>query len=544
MNRYKKEKNNLFKVAMYLRLSQEDKIKRNVESNSIENQRRILKQYIDDSENLALINEYVDDGYSGTSFNRPGFQKMLDDIHNKKIDTIIVKDLSRFGRNYIEVGKFLEETFPMMKIRFISIIDKIDSFENPESSSSMLVNFKNLINDEYARDISRKVKSVYKTKQLKGEYIASAVPFGYKRDPNDKYHLVIDKEVSDIVKLIFELALNNKSALEIAEYLNDRKIITPNQYRQQKGIIKKENIDLAKWSPKSVTNILTNEVYTGTTVQNKKIKMSYKIKKDVVLDKEKWIKVPNTHEALVSKEDFDWIQEKYYTKIIHVRNNHKYSLFAGFLICNECHRGFNFCTKKRKDNSSYNFYQCGSYKLNKTLCTSHTISEEKLKNIIIEAINHHIKLIKNIKLDLKEISKHKKESIKTDLLNNKKIELEQEIEKIMEIKQEIYTDWKNNNISFDDYKNYTSVYADKVKEIRSSLELINKDLEEINKIPDDNQKIFNIFLKENKVSEIDRDVLFKFIDKIIISEDKKIEIIFKFQDIFNNLTKYISENKN
>ena len=249
ISRYRNENDTLFKVGIYLRLSQEDKIKKDTESNSIENQRRIIKKYIDSNEDLVFISEYVDDGYSGTSFNRPGFQEMLKDLKKSKIDTIIVKDLSRFGRNYVEVGRYLEDTFPTMRVRFISIIDKIDSFKNPESSSSMLVNFKNLINDEYARDISRKIKSVYRIKQKKGEYIAAHVPFGYRKDPDNKYHLLIDMEGAKIVKLIFELALNNKTAVQIADYLNERKFPTPSQYKKQKGqsyktnIVTDENID-------------------------------------------------------------------------------------------------------------------------------------------------------------------------------------------------------------------------------------------------------------------------------------------------------------
>ena len=282
MKRYNTEEGNLFKVGIYLRLSQEDKIKKDTESNSIENQRRIIKKYIDSNEDLVFISEYVDDGYSGTSFNRPGFQEMLKDLKNSKIDTIIVKDLSRFGRKYVEVGRFLEDTFPTMRVRFISIIDKIDSFKNPESSSSMLVNFKNLINDEYARDISRKIKSVYRIKQKKGEYIAAHVPFGYRKDPDNKYHLLIDMEGAKIVKLLFELALNNKTAIQIADYLNERKFPTPSQYKKQKGqfyktnIVTDENIDEIKWNPRIISNILRNEIYTGNLIQNKKNKISYK----------------------------------------------------------------------------------------------------------------------------------------------------------------------------------------------------------------------------------------------------------------------------
>ena len=547
--RYKSDEKELFKVGMYLRLSQEDKFKKNVESNSIDNQRKIIKDYIDKSDDLVYIEEYADDGFTGTNFDRPSFQRMLEDIKNKKINTIIVKDLSRFGRNYIEVGKFLEDTFPTMRIRFISIIDGIDSYENPDSSSSMLVNFKNLINDEYSRDISRKVKIVYQTKQKKGEYIAASVPYGYIRDPDDNHHLIIDKEASDVVKLIFNLALSNYTAFNIAEYLNERGIMTTVKYKKEKGmkyktgIVNEANIDNFKWTADLINSILQNEVYTGTTIQNKKNKVSYKIKKNLPVEKTKWIKVENTHEAIISKEDFDFIQEKYFSKIIHVRNNYEYALFAGFLICSDCSRGFAFCHKTRKDGSIYNFYQCGYYKLNKNNCTSHTISEEKLKNIVIKSINKHIKLVQRTKEKINIIKNNKNDSIKIEVLKNRKEEIDNEIDKNMKIKQSLYTDWKEDIITFDDYKNYSSSYNTKIEELKEMLNTINNEITEYETIPDNNDELNNIFNESNLINELDRNILFRMIEQIIIYEDKKVEISFKYQDIYNDIRKYINSNK-
>jgi hypothetical protein len=412
----------------------------------------------------------------------------------------------------------------------------------------MLVNFKNLINDEYARDISRKVKSVYKTKQRKGEYIASAVPFGYVRDENDKHHLVIDKEAADTVKLIFEFALNDKSAYHISSYLNERGILTPLQYRKKNGrpyknnTINDENIDNLKWNTNSVSNILTNEVYTGSTIQNKKIKMSYKIKKNVAVEKEKWIKVEDTHEAIVSKEDYDWIQEKYYTKIIQVKNNYEYALFSGFLICADCHRGFCFCNRKRKSGNIYNFYQCGNYRMNKSFCTPHTISEDKIKEITIASINKHIKLVQNLKDKLQIISSNKKESVKIDVLNSRKNEIEQEIDLKMKLKQSLYTDWKEDIITYEDYKNYSDNYNEKIIELRKSLDIIKDEIEEYENIPDSNIEMMNLFSISNMVKDINRDILFKMIDKIIIYDKNKIEICFRYADIYNSIRKYINNN--
>ena len=553
ISRYRREEDNLFKVGMYLRLSQEDKIKKDKESNSIENQRSIIKNYIDKNDDLVFINEYVDDGFTGTSFNRPGFQKMLEDLKNSKIDTIIVKDLSRFGRNYIEVGKFLEETFPTMKVRFISIIDNIDSFKNPESSSSMLVNFRNLINDEYARDISRKIKSVYRVKQIKGEYIAARVSIGYMKDSNEKYKLIVDNGGAKIVKLIFELALDNKNPIMISDYLNERKIPTPSQYKKQMGkayktnIVTEENIDDMKWTPSMVSNILRNRIYTGDTVQNKKSKISYKLKKRVDVAEEDLIIVENTHEALVSKEDFNWIQERYFSKIIQVRRkNHDYALFSGFLICNDCHRGLYYLESRRprKDGSRLKYYICGTNKVNSKKCTPHSIRENDLIEIVKKSINNQIKLVTKLNNELELISKNKKSSIKGDVLLERKNQLLEEVNKKMTLKQSLYSDWKENTITYDEFKDYSNSYNNEIYDIRQTIKLIDEELEELNNIPNYQIELINLFNDKEQFNEIDRNILFKFIDYIYISEDKKVEIVFKYQDVFFNLLEYIKINQN
>lgn len=553
ISRYRREEDNLFKVGMYLRLSQEDKIKKEKESNSIENQRSIIKNYIDKNDDLVFINEYVDDGFTGTSFNRPGFQKMLDDLKNNKIDTIIVKDLSRFGRNYIEVGKFLEETFPTMKVRFISIIDNIDSFKNPESSSSMLVNFRNLINDEYARDISRKIKSVYRVKQKKGEYIAARVSIGYMKDSNEKYKLIVDNGGAKIVKLIFELALDNKNPIMISDYLNERKIPTPSQYKKQMGkayktnIVTEENVNDIKWTPSMVSNILRNRIYTGDTIQNKKSKISYKLKKRVDVAEEDLIIVENTHEALISKEDFNWIQERYFSKIIQVRRkNHDYALFSGFLICNDCHRGLYYLESRRprKDGSRLKYYICGTNKVNSKKCTPHSIREDDLIQIVKKSINNQIKLVTKLNNELELISKNKKSSIKGDVLLERKNQLLEEVNKKVMLKQSLYSDWKENTITFDEFKDYSNSYNNEIYDIKQTIKLIDEELEELNNIPNCQIELINLFNDKEQFNEIDRNTLFKFIDYIYISEDKKVEIVFKYQDVFLNLLEYIKINQN
>lgn len=227
-----------FKTAGYIRLSKEDKIKD--ESNSVTNQKLIITSFVEKNEDLELIDFYIDDGYSGTTFDRPEYKRMFKDIVEGKVNTIIVKDLSRFGRNHIESDNYLENILPGYNVRFISIIDDIDSLKNPKSVSSIAVPLKNLMNDQYARDISEKVRSTLKIKQLNGEFIGVTAPYGYLKNPKDKHKFIIDKEASYIVKKIFNMILLGKSRKEIAEHLNSKNVLTPSLYKliKEKTIMK------------------------------------------------------------------------------------------------------------------------------------------------------------------------------------------------------------------------------------------------------------------------------------------------------------------
>ena len=229
----KEEKDNVksyqYKAAIYIRLSVEDGDKE--ESNSITNQRMLLNQFLKDNSDIEVYDYYTDDGFSGTTFNRPGFEKLLEDLYEKKFNTVIVKDLSRLGRNYIEVGNYIEKVFPLYNIRFIAVNDQIDSIKNPESVNSIIVPFKNLINDEYCRDISNKIKAVLNVKMKKGEYVGAYAPYGYIKDPDDVHHLIIDEDAAKVVRMIYELTLNGYGRTAIAKKLNELGILNPTGHR-------------------------------------------------------------------------------------------------------------------------------------------------------------------------------------------------------------------------------------------------------------------------------------------------------------------------
>ena len=365
-------------VAAYLRLSKEDN--ENIESNSIVNQRELIEQYISNKDDLQIVDYYIDDGYSGTNFNRPGFRRLLQDMKNKKINCIIVKDLSRFARSHIEADMYFENIFPYLNIRFISVIENIDSFENPDSMDNLIVPFKNLLNDAYAKDISKKVKSALLTKRLNGEFIGTSATYGYLKNPKDKHKLIIDEEASKNVIKIFNDIIEGKTASEIANELNSNNVLTPASYK-----IKNNNIEVdKKWNVKMINVILQNRVYTGDLIQGKKKVESYRTHKLITTNKDEWIIVENNHEPIISKEEFDEVQE-ILNKNKSARSNKEKDLFYNFLKCADC--GSSFTVRKVKN---YEYYYCTSYVRNGA-CTSHSIRKDKLVEIVLEELNKKIK---------------------------------------------------------------------------------------------------------------------------------------------------------
>ncbi len=536
-----------YKAALYIRLSAED-MKRG-ESNSVTNQRTILNDYIAKHDDLVIYSEYVDDGYSGTTFDRPGFKRMMEDIENKKVDTIIVKDLSRFGRNYIEVGSYLEYKFPELDIRFISILDDIDSVEKPDSINSMIVPFKNLMNEEYARDISNKIKSAIYARRNKGDYICSSVPYGYIRDSENKYKLVIDSDAAKVVKYIFDLALNHTTSTFIAKKLNDLGIYTPSQYKvkvlgkkYRNLFVNELNIDEKKWTSGTIAGILQNRVYCGDVIQGKFATMSFKNHHIKRINEDKWIIHENVHESIISRDVFDRVNLLYFSKIVKANSKGSFALFAGFVRCSDCYRGLNRVgyrySGKKKATSHYS-YVCGTYlQISKTKCTPHKIRENELKEIVLKAIRNHVRLV--IKLDtiVKNKTIEKKQHYDKDIIENNISILTDELNQNLIFKRNLYMDWKNKIISEDDYKEFSSNYERKIKEINEKIDNCKSELSNIN-----NTYKFDwisTVKKYKNIKDINRDVLFDLINEIIIYEDKRVDIKFLYDDIYNETLSYFS----
>ena len=358
-------------IGLYIRLSKEDNIES--ESKSITSQKSYLREYIKIFDYNKVF-EYIDDGYSGTNFNRPGFKKMLDDIENKKIDVVITKDSSRLGRNISWVTYYIEEYFPRKKIRYISIDDNYDSNKFETNNNDLLI-FKNLFNEYYCKDISKKIKSSLKTRKIEGKYTGWKAPYGYQKSKEDYHKLVIDKKVKDNVLLIFKLALKNNSPSHIAKILNDKNIFSPAKY------INKSN---SKWTSKTIKDILQNPIYIGDMAQGKRKKLNYKLKQSIQVPKEDWIIKENTHEPIIEKKDFEKIQ-KLLLKYKNIKKNkYEENEFINIIYCKEC--GSKIGINKNT------YCVCNNYKKNykDRKCSPHTLNYKKVKEYIKKEIEEDI----------------------------------------------------------------------------------------------------------------------------------------------------------
>lgn len=504
-------------AVMYLRLSKEDGEK--VESNSISNQREIINSYVRRNQ-ITMVKEYVDDGYSGANFDRPNFKEMIKDAYDKKFDTIIVKDLSRFGRDYIEAGKYIQRIFPENGIRFISVNDNYDSKSADMNDKHLILPIKNFINDSYCRDISNKVKSSQKIKREKGDYISAFAPYGYKKSEENKNKLVVDEQAAPNIKNIFDMKLKGYSSKAIADELNRLGVLTPRKYKESQGFKCNgfQNIKGGNWSAKAVNRIIENEVYIGNTLQGKSITLNYKNKKQIGKEKEKWIRVENTHEAIVSKEVFAIANTMLKRDLNNSRGKDKIDIFTGMLFCKECGSSLIRRTVKYREREEV-FYICSKYNKEKS-CSRHSIKEETLIKAMSKIIKSYIEFNEKLysKVQLIDINRNLKDN-QIPILKREKAMTE-------ELLSSLYLDLKEDVINKEEYQLFRKNYMEKLTKIDESIQYRLKRQEDTKYKIDENKSWIIDINKYKNLSEIDRLSVVMLIDKIFIAEDKTIDVRF------------------
>ena len=541
----------IYKAAIYVRLSKEDgdvSDASKAESNSISNQKELIKDFLKDKQDIVIVSERVDDGYSGVNFERPAFQLMLEDIKQGKVDCVVVKDLSRFGRNYIESGRYIEKIFPMLGVRFIAINDNYDSLTGKSQTDEIVIPFKNLINDAYCRDISIKIRSHLDVKRRKGEFIGSFTIYGYAKDEHDHNKIVIDEYAAGVVRDIYQWKISGMSQQRIADKLNDMGVLSPAEYKKSCGIKYSANLQTKKqaiWSAVAITRILTNESYTGTLIQGKVTTPNYKVKKTVIKDEEDWVVIPNAFEAIITKEQFDMVQEilKKDTRVAPDRKS--IYLFSGIAVCGDCGRQMS-----RKvstvSGKKYVYYMCSANK-KEGVCSSHRIREDELEKAVVTYLNSYIDELENIQHFLEFIDKLPYQEVNVKRLNMRIVQLEEDAQKYEKLKVSVYEDLKDELISKEEY---ISMKQEFEKRRRASLDSIAQIKIEIETLASRNGKHhewIESFLANKGIEKLERNVVVELIDYIKIYEDKRIEIVFRYADNYKeilNQIRYIQDNKN
>ena len=523
--------NMIFKVAMYIRLSREDGDKE--ESSSVTNQRNIITRFINENDNFIIVDEYVDDGYTGTNFNRPAFQRMIKDIEKGKINTVITKDLSRLGRDYIDTGRYVQRYFPENRVRYIALLDGIDTLE--DAGMNDIAPFKSVINDMYVKDISKKITSALKERKTAGNFLAVTAPYGYKKNPENRYQLVINEEEAKVVRYIFRLYLQGNGLTKIAKILTEKEIPVPGISRNI-GTTRKTKLYNC-WKQTTISRILKNPVYIGNLEQFKRKKVNYKSKKRVSVPKEDRVICYNTHEPIIKKEDFDEVQ-KIITenKAFSKSTKHDY-LFKGFLYCADCGAKL-YLTYSDYAYKKYGEYRyttvCYTYSKYYNQCSRHSNSIPILENILIENIKKVCNAYLNRDLEKELIEMVEKENKRTVLeqeYNKKRDNIETKIEDLNLCIRNLYMDKVKNVITEKDYielsKNFTQE-RDKLINEKEELLKLSTNLKNDNNNKEEIEKVAKEFVSLKKPT---KELLSRLIDKVTISEDNIITIYFKFKEL-------------
>ena len=523
-----------YKVGIYIRLSKEDEEKEKYsESESIQNQRVLLMQYIKENK-LNFVSEYVDDGVSGTSFDRPGFNKMIEDIENEKINMVITKDLSRLGRDYVQTGLYTETYFPEHNVRYIAILDNIDT--GLDSANNDIAPFKSILNEMYAKDTSKKINSVLQSKRQQGEYLGTA-PYGYKKDPDNKYHLIIDEEAAEVVRTIFRKFLEGMGTMQIADYLSEKKIPIPSDYnKRNRG---NKTITYGLWAQSTVRFILSNEIYTGTVVQGKRKKVSFKSKKFVDVPEENWIRKENMHEAIISKDEFKRVlrllEETKGSRV--VQNDY---LFKGLLKCFDC-KGYIGIRSPDKNGNIYG--RCQRYgRYGKfDICSPHNFNYQVFEENMLQVLKEVCRQYSD-KKRLEEIAKNSKSKQDKEMdLKNKLKTYNLEIEKQNRKLELLYEDRLSEIITVESYIENANKIKSEIIDLQNRIKEINNELNGEESKNNKNERLDKLVDEFLNMESPTKEIIREFIERIEIHSDKQVDIYFNFkplQDLNEDLNSF------
>jgi len=539
----------LFHAAIYARLSAEDK-----DALSLENQILMARNYIKDCSELAFAGEFSDNGLTGTNFQRPGFESLMDEVRSGRVNCIVVKDLSRFGRDYVEAGNLLEVIFPKLGVRFISIGDNYDSFDPRCNGDGMSVALKNMINAFYAKDISKKIRSAYASKQRKGEYSGNYAPFGYLKSQTEKGKLVIDEEAAAVVRNIFRWRLDGLNPSQIVKKLNDSDIPSPLNYFYLKGIYFGRNNDRhIYWLSNTVRHILENMVYVGHMALGKQRVHPNVMHNEIRQPKENWIITYNTHEAIISQSDFDAVQElvkqskqkhwKYAENSNHAMSETE-NIFSGITFCADCGRAYTRQITCSKDRTKHYFrYICSYCKIHRPdKAQIKYMGEQDLMDVILSSITKQISLCADARHIIEKIRRSSPVVQKKCGMADETQKLHQELERLPVRRLNLHNDYCDGILTAEDYKQFSNRYEADEQKLRKRLSELSKEQARLEpRFVDENAYIM-AFERFQNAQTLTKEMLLALVERIEVSSDSEVKIRFRFMDDFACLGELITEN--
>ena len=533
-----------WRMAAYIRLSKEDlqKIKKGLDcSNSVANQQGMLHDFYESHmEELESYTEYVDGGHTGTDTDREHFQDMMADIMSRKINCVVVKDLSRLARNYSDAGSLIDNLFVQLGVRFISLAENVDSYLDPDSVSDIKVPITNVMNDNYCFQTSKKIRQVFDYKRRNGQYIGSFAPFGYVKDPDDKHQLLVDPDAAEVVKLVYSLFLQGSSKRAVSLYLNEHGIPSPAAYRRIKGLpVSSAGGDDPMWSARMIHEVLTNEIYTGDMVQGRHRVKSYKVHQIETVPEEEWVRVPNTHEAIIVRETFDKVQGLMKRDTRTSPQGRQVHLFSGFLRCADCGKAVT-----RSVSGRHVYYACSTYKnRSRTACTMHSIKHNRLEAAVLFAIQQQVHLAVSYAETVTRINTAPVKKCQSKRLDDLIAAKERELAKVTRYKQGLYQDWKDGEITREDYHNMKADYERQTITLTAVLKNLTAERAELANGVDNEHPALVAFMRYQNIDELTRDILVELVDYIKVYENGNISVRFKFADELRKIVEYIELNK-
>ena len=513
----------------YVRLSHEDGDKE--ESNSVTGQKDLIRDYLSCHPELRECGMKVDDGFTGSNFQRPAFQSMIDDIKAGKCNCVVVKDLSRFGRDHLEAGEYIERIFPFLGVRFIAINDHYDSLHRNPESDELIIPFKNLINEAYCRDASIKIRSQLEIKRKRGDFIGSFAVYGYQKDPEDHHRLVVDDCAASVIRDMFRWKLEGISAADIADKLNEAGILTPLDYKMHQGMryntpfrTKADSV----WSANMVLRILQNPIYIGTLAQGRVTTPSYKVKRLVRKPREEWAVLENHHEAIVDPDDFEVVQRVLAMDTRTSVSGKAVELFSGMVFCGEC--GASMVRKTvPSGKNKYVYYVCSAHK-NEKLCYSHSLRDKALEEIVLDLVKQHIRDVIDLD-DLMELTGAAQLQKATMKKLRERLEQKQaEIDRCQTLLRSLYESLADGLIDRNEYQEYKRTYTRRREEAEAQAEDIQAEMARETDADAEGRSWVQQFRKHQNITSLDRTIAVTLIDRILIYREHRVEITFRWQN--------------